>query len=93
MCTIGALVGSRAAIKPRCGPACVCHQCVKRLTPDDLAAQKWIGVMHKPSEERHDNFIALSRCNRCRFDCLLSRDSDSQARERASDYSNPYRAK
>jgi DNA-binding transcriptional LysR family regulator len=30
----------------------------KRLTPEDLAAQKWIGVMHKAGEERHDNFIA-----------------------------------
>jgi DNA-binding transcriptional LysR family regulator len=30
----------------------------KRLTPEDLAAQKWIGVMHKAGEARHDNFIA-----------------------------------
>ncbi|MGO4304088.1 LysR substrate-binding domain-containing protein [Cupriavidus sp. RAF12] len=30
----------------------------KALTPDDLAAQKWIGVMHKESALRHDTFIA-----------------------------------
>lgn len=30
----------------------------KRFTPDDLAAQKWIGVMHKETSLRHDNFVA-----------------------------------
>lgn len=30
----------------------------KRFTPDDLAAQKWIGVMHTEGALRHDNFIA-----------------------------------
>jgi DNA-binding transcriptional LysR family regulator len=29
-----------------------------RFTPADLAAQKWIGVMHKEGPLRHDNFIA-----------------------------------
>ncbi|QBR01642.1 LysR family transcriptional regulator [Paraburkholderia pallida] len=28
------------------------------LTPEDLAAQKWIGVMHEEGALRHDNFIA-----------------------------------
>lgn len=28
------------------------------FTPADLAAQKWIGVMHKEGPLRHDNFIA-----------------------------------
>lgn len=31
----------------------------KRFTPDDLAAQKWIGVMHTEGALRHDNFIAV----------------------------------
>ncbi len=35
------------------------------LTPDDLAAQKWIGVMHKESALRHDTFIAA--CARAGF--------------------------
>jgi DNA-binding transcriptional LysR family regulator len=30
----------------------------KKFTPEDLAAQKWIGVMHKEGALRHDNFIA-----------------------------------
>ncbi|CAM2170233.1 LysR family transcriptional regulator [Paraburkholderia sacchari] len=30
----------------------------KHLTPEDLAAQKWIGVMHEEGALRHDNFIA-----------------------------------
>lgn len=31
-----------------------------RFTPDDLAAQKWIGVMHKEGVLHHDTFIAAS---------------------------------
>lgn len=30
----------------------------KKFTPQDLAAQKWIGVVHKEGVRRHDNFIA-----------------------------------
>ncbi|KAI3600229.1 Transcriptional regulator, LysR family [Cupriavidus necator H850] len=30
----------------------------QRITPEDLAAQKWIGVMHRESALRHDTFIA-----------------------------------
>ncbi|QRQ84987.1 LysR substrate-binding domain-containing protein [Cupriavidus oxalaticus] len=30
----------------------------EQLTPDDLAAQKWIGVMHQETALRHDTFIA-----------------------------------
>ncbi|WP_144147221.1 LysR family transcriptional regulator [Paraburkholderia sp. BCC1884] len=30
----------------------------KNFTADDLAAQKWIGVMHKEGALRHDNFVA-----------------------------------
>jgi DNA-binding transcriptional LysR family regulator len=30
----------------------------RRFTVDDLAAQKWIGVMHKEGVLRHDNFLA-----------------------------------
>ena len=30
----------------------------KQFTPDDLAAQKWIGVMHKETALRHDLFVA-----------------------------------
>lgn len=30
----------------------------KQFTPEDLAAQKWIGVMHGEGALRHDNFIA-----------------------------------
>jgi DNA-binding transcriptional LysR family regulator len=30
----------------------------QHFTPDDLAAQKWIGVMHKEGALRHDHFIA-----------------------------------
>ncbi|WP_109126037.1 LysR substrate-binding domain-containing protein [Dyella sp. C11] len=35
------------------------------LTPQDLAAQKWIGVMHKEGALRHDNFI--SACAKAGF--------------------------
>lgn len=37
----------------------------ERLTPEDLAAQKWIGVMHKESALRHDTFVAA--CARAGF--------------------------
>ncbi|MGO4329537.1 LysR substrate-binding domain-containing protein [Cupriavidus sp. 2TAF22] len=37
----------------------------QRFTPDDLAAQKWIGVMHRESALRHDTFIAA--CARAGF--------------------------
>ncbi|MFS8050903.1 LysR family transcriptional regulator [Rhizobium sp. BR 314] len=30
----------------------------QRITPTDLAAQKWIGVMHQENALRHDTFIA-----------------------------------
>ena len=30
----------------------------RKFTPQDLAAQKWIGVIHKESVRTHDNFIA-----------------------------------
>ncbi len=30
----------------------------KRFTADDLAAQKWIGMMHKEGAARHDSFVA-----------------------------------
>jgi DNA-binding transcriptional LysR family regulator len=36
-----------------------------RLTPEDLAAQKWIGVMHKENALRHDTFVAA--CARAGF--------------------------
>jgi DNA-binding transcriptional LysR family regulator len=35
------------------------------FTPQDLAAQKWIGVMHKEGALRHDNFI--SACAKAGF--------------------------
>ncbi|BEU24671.1 LysR family transcriptional regulator [Paraburkholderia sp. 22B1P] len=37
----------------------------KKFTPEDLAAQKWIGVMHKEGALRHDNFVAA--CARAGF--------------------------
>jgi DNA-binding transcriptional LysR family regulator len=37
----------------------------ERFSPDDLAAQKWIGVMHKESALKHDNFMAA--CARAGF--------------------------
>jgi DNA-binding transcriptional LysR family regulator len=39
-------------------PECHPLASAKRLTPEDLAAQKWIGVMHEEGALRHDNFIA-----------------------------------
>lgn len=37
----------------------------EQLSPDDLAAQKWIGVMHHETALRHDTFIAA--CARAGF--------------------------
>ncbi|EON18683.1 LysR family transcriptional regulator [Cupriavidus sp. GA3-3] len=37
----------------------------EQLSPDDLAAQKWIGVMHQETALRHDTFIAA--CARAGF--------------------------
>lgn len=45
----------------------------EHITPDDLAAQKWIGVMHRESALRHDTFIAA--CAKAGFTPTISMEA------------------